>query len=456
MKNFKRPIVILLALLMVMTLFTPAVLATEVNNDMSSVVTDEDFNFDDLWEMWQEFNENFELELLQARHSFNDVRDGQWYSSAIQFVYANGIMQGVNQNQFNTQGNLTRAEVTALIFRLHHGRRANASDSRQNHFTDVGNGWYSPYITWANANNIDNGTVGLLFEPNRHATRQEFATMMFRYAILMTDLTDTGQQGQQWNQFTDRGQIASWAYQALRWMNFHGVIQGRTTTTINPTGTLTRAESATIFMRFMNLDGGGNQGNGGNNNNQGGNNNDNQGNNNNQQQPNNNLTPAQAEIEFVRLLNQHRARYGLRPVTMHTGLQDVARAHSQDMVNRNFFGHTCPSGTNYRARVMNNTTLNAEFTAYLDPNGIHPANIAYQPLEVLSRLGSDFNNPQRSLQNLLNSTSHRNVLMNPNNYFIGVGLVDGHWCVKLVRPTGGTPLHISGTAPPVQHEFNPQ
>jgi len=57
---------------------------------------------------------------------------------------------------------------------------------------------------------------------------------------------------------------------------------------------------------------------------------------------------------------------------------------------------------------------------------------------------------------LLNSTSHRNVLMNPNNYFIGVGIVNGRYTAKVVRPIQGTPLFIPGTAPPVTHPFNPQ
>ena len=126
---------------------------------------------------------------MATRHNFNDVADGRWYSEGIQFVFANGIMEGVGNNRFNTQGNLTRAEISALIFRLENGRRANNNDSRQNNFTDVrSDAWYSAYVTWINNNNIDNGS-GNQFNPNRHATRQEFATMMFRYAILMTDFS---------------------------------------------------------------------------------------------------------------------------------------------------------------------------------------------------------------------------------------------------------------------------
>jgi len=215
MRKVRKTLALALALLMALTLFTPLAMARQ--------------------------------------HSFNDVRSDRWYSEAIQFVYANGIMGGVGNNRFNVQGNLTRAEITALIFRLHHGRYANASDNRQNEFQDVGGAWYAPYVTWANSNDIDNGIGQNQFAPNRHATRQEFAAMMFRYAQFAGRDTRVPSEFNL-NQFTDRDQIASGSLAAMQWANYRGIITGRTTTTLAPTGTLTRAEAATIFMRFMNLE----------------------------------------------------------------------------------------------------------------------------------------------------------------------------------------------------------
>ena len=186
-----------------------------------------------------------------ARHSFNDVLDDAWYSEAVQFVYENNIMGGVGNNQFNPQGNLTRSAVAALLFRVHNGRTASTQDDRNNNFNDVGNTWYAPYITWAFNNNIVFGTSPTAFNPHGNITRQEFATMMYRYAMNMTDLHDEGAASAQWLQFADRGQIATWAYSALRWMNFHGIVTGSTATAINPTGTATRAEAAVMMMRFV-------------------------------------------------------------------------------------------------------------------------------------------------------------------------------------------------------------
>ena len=75
--------------------------------------------------------------------------------------------------------------------------------------------------------------------------------MVYRYAMNMTRFHDIYRALAQWLQFTDKGQIATWANDALRWLNMHGIVTGSTTTTINPTGTATRAETAVMLMRFV-------------------------------------------------------------------------------------------------------------------------------------------------------------------------------------------------------------
>jgi len=181
-----------------------------------------------------------------------------------------------------------------------------------------------------NNNNIDNG-AGNQFAPNRYAARQEFAAMMYRYAMNMMGLTDTGQASQQWAQFTDRGQIADWAYQAMRWINFHGIITGRTTTLLAPTETLTRAEAAMIFMRFMNLGGGADI---------------------------DALTRDGAtwrelldlgfnrveiqgafEREMIRLVNNLRRQYGLWEFTANDALGNIARLRAEESVRHESFTH---------------------------------------------------------------------------------------------------------------------
>jgi len=189
---------------------------------------------------------------VAASHPFNDVPDGAWFAEAVGFVYEHNIMGGVGNNRFDPQGNLTRAAVAALLFRVHNGRAANVEDDRDNDFADVADtAWYAPYVTWAFDNSIVTGTSATTFNPHGNITRQEFATMVYRYAMNMTDLEDNNAAAAQWSQFTDRGQIATWAYSALRWMNLHGIVTGLTATIINPVGTATRAEAAVMMMRFV-------------------------------------------------------------------------------------------------------------------------------------------------------------------------------------------------------------
>jgi len=184
-------------------------------------------------------------------HPFTDVQGGRWYSAAVQYVWETGVMQGVGQNQFAPNRTLTRAEVAAIYFRLVHGRDADATDNRNNPFNDVSaTAWYAPYVTWLVNSGLGSGVTANQFEPNRPSTRQEFAVVLYNYAMSTLERTDTGQQSPQWDQFTDKGQLASGSYAALRWLNFNGIITGRTPTTISPNGSLTRAEAATMFARL--------------------------------------------------------------------------------------------------------------------------------------------------------------------------------------------------------------
>ena len=191
--------------------------------------------------------------MANQNHPFTDVRHDAWFAEAVQFVFERSVMQGSGPATFDPQGHLTRAEVTALLFRIHHGRHANGTDETASNFHDVGNEWFGPYVVWANRNGIVHGISARTFQPNGKITRQEFATMLYRYAMRMTPLTDAGLQGLQWSQFTDRGNIAEWAYDVMRWMNYRGIVTGVSASTVNPLGTASRAEAAMMIMRFVHV-----------------------------------------------------------------------------------------------------------------------------------------------------------------------------------------------------------
>ena len=183
---------------------------------------------------------------------FTDVQSGDWFFPAVQFVHANGVMSGTSSTIFAPNQNFSRAMVVTTLFRIYHGRPANASDSRVNPFHDVSvNDWFAPYVTWANLHGIASGIGEGYFAPLQNVDRQQFATMLHRYAQTMTNMDTNVRQSLGWISFSDRNQIQSWAVNALIWANYHGFITGRPGGLIAPGGNATRAEAATILMRFM-------------------------------------------------------------------------------------------------------------------------------------------------------------------------------------------------------------
>ena len=191
-----------------------------------------------------------EGDITPLSHPFTDVGD-TWYRPYVQFVFDNNIMTGTSATTFAPDSPFSRAMVVATLFRDYHGRRANDNDSRNHPFTDVGNTWYAPYVTWVYNNGIAGGVGGGRFAPHDAVTRQQFATFLFRYADRMTNFPTTVTQGPQWHNFVDRNQIESWALDALTWANYHGFVGGTSATTINPTGTANRAQAAAMITRYV-------------------------------------------------------------------------------------------------------------------------------------------------------------------------------------------------------------
>jgi len=183
---------------------------------------------------------------------FTDVQSADWFFPAVQFVHANNVMSGTSPTTFEPHQNFSRAMVVTTLFRIYHGRPANASDSRVNPFHDVSaDAWFAPYVTWANQNGIAGGIGEGYFAPLQNVDRQQFATMLYRYAQTMTNMDTSVRQALGWISFSDRNQIQNWAVNPLIWANYHGLITGRPGGLIAPTGNATRAEAATILMRFM-------------------------------------------------------------------------------------------------------------------------------------------------------------------------------------------------------------
>ena len=175
---------------------------------------------------------------------YKDVDTSKWYHEGIDYAIANGLMKGVAADKFDPNGTLNRAMLVTILYRLD----GSPAVSGANPYSDVESGsWYDKAVQWADANKIVNGYGDGTFGPEDNITREQMAAMLYRYAQFKgynvsksADLSG----------YTDASAVSSWALDAMKWANGEGLIQGRTTKTLVPQGTTTRAEAATILMRF--------------------------------------------------------------------------------------------------------------------------------------------------------------------------------------------------------------
>lgn len=174
---------------------------------------------------------------------FADVAPASWYHDAVQYVYENGMMNGTSDTLFSPDATVTRAMIVTILHRLE-----NAPASAASGFTDVAAGmYYADAVGWAAANGIVNGVSETAFAPDDPITREQMAAILYRYAQFKGyDVTASADLGA----YTDAAQISAYAVAAMQWANAEGLITGNTGTTLNPKGHATRAEAATILMRF--------------------------------------------------------------------------------------------------------------------------------------------------------------------------------------------------------------
>ena len=176
---------------------------------------------------------------------FTDIAAGAWYSDAVGYVYEHGIMNGTSATEFSPDETTTRGMIVTMLHRLEDEPQADAAD-----FSDVSSSmYYADAVAWAAANDIVNGISNTAFAPDSAITREQLAAILYRYAQYKGYDTDAG--GMSLDDYTDADQISSYAVAAMQWANSEGLITGRTNTTLAPQGTATRAEVATILMRFI-------------------------------------------------------------------------------------------------------------------------------------------------------------------------------------------------------------
>ena len=182
--------------------------------------------------------------LAAGEHPFTDVPQGHWAGDAVQYVYENNLMGGTDSTTFSPNNTTTRGMIVTVLYRLT-GEPASGTASQ---FTDVAAGaWYAKAVAWAASRDIVNGTSATTFAPNSPITREQMAAILYRYAAYKG--YDVSQKADL-SGYTDAASISGYAKDALAWANAQKLITGVTDTTLNPQGSATRAQVATILMRL--------------------------------------------------------------------------------------------------------------------------------------------------------------------------------------------------------------
>ncbi|MBR3559910.1 MAG: S-layer homology domain-containing protein [Oscillospiraceae bacterium] len=174
---------------------------------------------------------------------FDDVNASAWYADSIRWALESGVMNGVSPKYFNPDGDTTRAMVVTMLWRMEGSPVVNYAMD----FADVeSDTWYTEAVRWANAEGIVEGD-GSNFNPNGAVTREQLATMLYRYAQYKGQ-GFTGMWAFPLN-YSDAESISDWAYEPMCWMTMNGVINGIDGNLV-PAGNATRAQVATMLMRY--------------------------------------------------------------------------------------------------------------------------------------------------------------------------------------------------------------
>jgi len=197
---------------------------------------------------------------IPASHSFTDVPGVAWEAYFVDEVYRGGIMNGTSPTTFSPNAGFSREMVVATLFRMYHGRSANASDPRATPFDDVStNAWSAPYIAWALREGIVTGVSPTRFDRGTPISYQDFAVMLHRFANFSgidTSVPDD------WNLsdfppewFPYANYVGAWAEEAFTWTLLGGIFQGlpQGPLAVYPPGLSSRADAAAILAIYVRI-----------------------------------------------------------------------------------------------------------------------------------------------------------------------------------------------------------
>lgn len=179
----------------------------------------------------------------EATLGFVDVAESDWFFSSVKYAKENKLMSGVSETEFAPNASVTRAMLVVVLHRIE-GEPQTVGAT----FTDVESGqWYTNAVAWAANEGIVNGVGDGKFAPNADITREQIATILYKYSQKKDMVGETAV----YFSAPDKDKISDWAMEGMSWAVAEKLITGKDGGVLDPGGKATRAEIATILMRFL-------------------------------------------------------------------------------------------------------------------------------------------------------------------------------------------------------------
>ena len=176
---------------------------------------------------------------------FQDI-SGHWAEETILEAVYRGLFNGVSSDLFDPDSAITRAMFVTVLYRMD----GQPAVDQKAGFTDVAEGsYYAAAVDWAAKNGIVNGVSETSFDPDAAITREQMAAILYRYAAYWE--LDVSAEADL-SAYEDASSVSAYAQAAMQWAVANGVINGTSATTLEPAGTATRAQAATVLVRFQN------------------------------------------------------------------------------------------------------------------------------------------------------------------------------------------------------------
>ncbi len=181
----------------------------------------------------------------EEKETFKDVKKNDWYYEAVEYVANKGLMNGTGNDEFTPDANTTRGMIVTILYRLEGSPKVSMST-----FTDVANTeYYAKAVAWAEKNGIVNGYGEGKFGPNDVITREQLAAIMYRYSNYKKYDTSVGEDTNILS-YNDISELSEYAVSSMQWACGAGLVNGIGDGKLAPKGNATRAQLATILMRY--------------------------------------------------------------------------------------------------------------------------------------------------------------------------------------------------------------